>query len=574
LTNIKTTISQISSSFVSTPMSTIDGGYAIINANCSPQDANSNRILAVRCVLSADFISYNEISQDRTAILYQINHQNITFNGVYCDLVSAGVGQVCTISVSYPITVNNSIVNNNSTVNNSTIPANNTANNTMSTTEYIKVNFLSSGSVPSNIDMEAMDREVSKELNEMINKLFEKLHNKIKKIIEDVSCDISKKINEICSNIKDISHKIHDKIDGEKIHEIISNISNDYRRISHIMPKISNSGISASKDSESINAQLTPDMQEAIIAKVRDEVLIVLLDKLFELLQDEFFKLLDGNICEYLEKEMNEILSNKAINKGGVLDAIIDENDEESSGTKDVRNVKNELQPNEVVGKLLGKISKQTKKEIIGKILEKISSQLKKTFSFKIKGKIRSKTCLPEFAKLLKQIGNISDVLKNVSNEADEDKFYEEMQHMIHKLSDEIQHKLNELVTKFSEKMKEVLNDTVKEISTKVQNQIAGEMKKEDSNQEKGSQKNEQVKIEEAPQKSLTDTFKSLLKHDEEAANTAKSMFILFVIVDSESFLILDNATKNNISSETHKRRAHNRSLLGMVKSFSIIIIM
>ncbi|RIB30880.1 hypothetical protein C2G38_2136149 [Gigaspora rosea] len=1032
-------------------MSTIDGGYAIINANCSPQDANSNRILAVRCVLSADFISYNEISQDRTAILYQINHQNITFNGVYCDLVSAGVGQVCTISVSYPITVNNSIVNNNSTVNNSTIPANNTANNTMSTTEYIKVNFLSSGSVlqsnvikdlpnvpgipsvgwrakamsyggyildatdvsnpsnivhyifaydefnlqttldppstnfstnafgannimnnnntfllasrltndqntswtlktiplpkvaafrdhgysnllinkitppinaavdsstttlnivffdpvvladssiglsignitirktsdnsirqqitpkmtnfckvspdgktlnitvisstfnqrgenyfvqmdnnfvmsrfysepikgidygvwnlsstyqgnssagailgivalsteaskkflslhdrseyfktlldeianktpvrrdrlstnkkfqyinyglpnaqiifsirvsspnsndentvlgvlsdintmilykqvttfstgyftndldqyygfqinkslsdsssaeitvavpvliaiiilyfisydnikyfdklfkllglesedqrktimqmihtfsgyaiivinllltvyfvfistkdkpeliwpsviiwgvpiiinliiviilvihafrPSNIDMEAMDREVSKELNEMINKLFEKLHNKIKKIIEDVSCDISKKINEICSNIKDISHKIHDKIDGEKIHEIISNISNDYRRISHIMPKISNSGISASKDSESINAQLTPDMQEAIIAKVRDEVLIVLLDKLFELLQDEFFKLLDGNICEYLEKEMNEILSNKAINKGGVLDAIIDENDEESSGTKDVRNVKNELQPNEVVGKLLGKISKQTKKEIIGKILEKISSQLKKTFSFKIKGKIRSKTCLPEFAKLLKQIGNISDVLKNVSNEADEDKFYEEMQHMIHKLSDEIQHKLNELVTKFSEKMKEVLNDTVKEISTKVQNQIAGEMKKEDSNQEKGSQKNEQVKIEEAPQKSLTDTFKSLLKHDEEAANTAKSMFILFVIVDSESFLILDNATKNNISSETHKRRAHNRSLLGMVKSFSIIIIM
>ncbi|CAG8700395.1 12423_t:CDS:1, partial [Gigaspora rosea] len=80
----------------------------------------------------------------------------------------------------------------------------------------------------------------------------------------------------------------------------------------------------------------------------------------------------------------------------------------------------------------------QTKKEIIGKILEKISSQLKKRFSFKIKGKIRSKTCLPEFAKLLKQIGKISDILQNVSNEADEDKFYEEMQHMIDKLSDEI----------------------------------------------------------------------------------------------------------------------------------------
>ncbi|RIB30884.1 hypothetical protein C2G38_2151453 [Gigaspora rosea] len=122
--------------------------------------------------------------------------------------------------------------------------------------------------------------------------------------------------------------------------------------------------------------------------------------------------------------------------------------------------------------------------------------------------------------------------------------------------------------------MKEVLNSTVKEISTKVQNEIAGEMKKEDSNQEKSSQKNEHVKIEEVPQKSLTDTFKSLLKHDEEAANTAKSMFILFVIVDSESFLILDNATKNHITDETHTRRAHNRSLLGMVKSLAIIIIM
>ncbi|RIB30885.1 hypothetical protein C2G38_966296 [Gigaspora rosea] len=309
---------------------------------------------------------------------------------------------------------------------------------------------------PSNENMEEMDKVISKELNEMINILFKKLQEKITNIIDNVSGEISKQINEICNKIKDISRRIHEKIDGEKIHEIISNISNDYRRISYIMPKLSKSGNSVdieSKDSElgftidvqnsentaDIGFQLTKDMQKAIIAKVRDEVLIVLLDKLFELLQDEFFKLLDGRIREYLEEVMNEILKNKAINKGGLLDAIIDEKDEESSGTKDVGNVKNKLQPNEVViGKLLGKISKQTKKEIIGKILEKISSQLKKRFSFKIKGKIRSKTCLPEFAKLLKQIGKISDILQNVSNEADEDKFYEEMQHMIDKLSDEI----------------------------------------------------------------------------------------------------------------------------------------
>ncbi|CAG8577107.1 20294_t:CDS:2, partial [Gigaspora rosea] len=308
-------------------MSTIDGGYAIIYANCSPQDANTSRLLAVRCTLNADFISYNETSPDRTAILYEVNRQNITFNGVYCDLVSVGVGQSLSDSSSAEITVavpvliaivilyfisydnikcfdklfeflglesedlRKTIMQMIHTFSGYAI----IVINLLLTVYFVFISTKEKPELiwprPSNENMEEMDKVISKELNEMINILFKKLQEKITNIIDNVSGEISKQINEICNKIKDISRRIHEKIDGEKIHEIISNISNDYRRISYIMPKLSKSGNSVdieSKDSElgftidvqnsentaDIGFQLTKDMQKAIIAKVRDEVLI------------------------------------------------------------------------------------------------------------------------------------------------------------------------------------------------------------------------------------------------------------------------------------------------------------
>ncbi|CAG8734848.1 2560_t:CDS:2, partial [Dentiscutata heterogama] len=82
-------------------------------------------------------------------------------------------------------------------------------------------------------------------------------------------------------------------------------------------------------------------------------------------------------------------------------------------------------------------------------------------------------------------------------------------------------------------------NETLKnksnevEISIKIQDEIAGEMKKEASDQEKVSQNKQ---------------------NDTNVANTAKSIFVLLAIVNSESLLILDTTTKNIIIDEKHKR--------------------
>ncbi|RIB25464.1 hypothetical protein C2G38_2067364 [Gigaspora rosea] len=110
---------------IMTLLSTVDNGYALVHGICN--NAISDKILAVRCTLSANFISYNKTFENRVFTLYQLSQKNTSFNGIYCDIVSIGVGQICTISISYPSNVvNNTVING---------------------TEYIRVNFLSSGSV-------------------------------------------------------------------------------------------------------------------------------------------------------------------------------------------------------------------------------------------------------------------------------------------------------------------------------------------------------------------------------------------------------------------------------------------
>ncbi|RIB22658.1 hypothetical protein C2G38_964091 [Gigaspora rosea] len=109
-------------SFQVTPMSTVDGGYALIYANTSHSfDGDDSKSLSIRGTVRANFISYNKTVQDRTVLLYEISH-NITFVEIYCDIASIGVGQVCTISVKL------------STANNSSL-------------EYMRVYFSTSGSV-------------------------------------------------------------------------------------------------------------------------------------------------------------------------------------------------------------------------------------------------------------------------------------------------------------------------------------------------------------------------------------------------------------------------------------------
>ncbi|CAG8468274.1 17254_t:CDS:10 [Cetraspora pellucida] len=117
-------------SFQLVAMSTIDGGYALFYAN-STENVSSNRTLAIRGTVYANFISYNKTVQDRTILLYELD-RNVTFNGIYCDLVAVGFGQVCTLSIDYTNTTINPI--NNSTINNST-------------TSYVRIYFLTSGSV-------------------------------------------------------------------------------------------------------------------------------------------------------------------------------------------------------------------------------------------------------------------------------------------------------------------------------------------------------------------------------------------------------------------------------------------
>ncbi|CAG8670578.1 1045_t:CDS:2, partial [Dentiscutata heterogama] len=106
-------------SFTVTPMATIDGGYALIYANST--NITGNNSFFIRGSVYANFITYNNTLQDRTILLYTFTN-NVTFNGIYCDIVSVGVGQVCTLSV------NNTMTNN-------------------VTTQYIKIYFLTSGSV-------------------------------------------------------------------------------------------------------------------------------------------------------------------------------------------------------------------------------------------------------------------------------------------------------------------------------------------------------------------------------------------------------------------------------------------
>ncbi|CAG8495555.1 24979_t:CDS:2 [Gigaspora margarita] len=68
-------------------LATVDGGYAILNANFTNDDSS---LLAKSGGLYASFISYNLSLPIRQAQLYQVTLDNITYNGLYCDYDTLG----------------------------------------------------------------------------------------------------------------------------------------------------------------------------------------------------------------------------------------------------------------------------------------------------------------------------------------------------------------------------------------------------------------------------------------------------------------------------------------------------
>ncbi|CAG8700704.1 8295_t:CDS:2, partial [Cetraspora pellucida] len=140
LTNENFTLPYFTSIQIAT-ISTVNSGYGIFYAICSD---NETDLLAIKCTLNAKFVSYNQSSNKRVAVLYELS-RNVNMSGLYCDLVSVGLGHACTMVVDSQIIVNTSnIVNSTNLANNATT---NITSNLTNQTYFIRVNFLSSGSV-------------------------------------------------------------------------------------------------------------------------------------------------------------------------------------------------------------------------------------------------------------------------------------------------------------------------------------------------------------------------------------------------------------------------------------------
>ncbi|RIB26733.1 hypothetical protein C2G38_188104 [Gigaspora rosea] len=100
-------------------LATVNGGYAIVNANFTNDDSS---LLAKSGGLYASFISFNLSLPIRQAQLYQVTLDNITYNGLYCDYDTLGYICVISVNITNPSTNNQEIY-------------------------YLKVHFLTSGTV-------------------------------------------------------------------------------------------------------------------------------------------------------------------------------------------------------------------------------------------------------------------------------------------------------------------------------------------------------------------------------------------------------------------------------------------
>ncbi|CAI2165785.1 3270_t:CDS:2 [Funneliformis geosporum] len=109
-------------------IATVDEGYAIVFANSSDTVNNADPLLP-RGGLFALSLAYGQKSINSPSLLYQVPLTNLLFTALKCDIAFVGVGHVCTLTVQQNL--------------------GDATNPTKSDLYYLKITFLSSGSVTS-----------------------------------------------------------------------------------------------------------------------------------------------------------------------------------------------------------------------------------------------------------------------------------------------------------------------------------------------------------------------------------------------------------------------------------------
>ncbi|CAG8816556.1 2050_t:CDS:2, partial [Gigaspora margarita] len=120
-------------SFQITAIATLDGGYALIYANTTNRTFTSDNMLASQFSTNAGIyaimLGYNKSKTPQSFILYQLTTPNITFTSLYCSVDFVFIGHLCVASANRTQT---------------TATPSNTTNSGLF---YVKMRFLSSGTI-------------------------------------------------------------------------------------------------------------------------------------------------------------------------------------------------------------------------------------------------------------------------------------------------------------------------------------------------------------------------------------------------------------------------------------------
>ncbi|CAG8633315.1 13284_t:CDS:2 [Gigaspora margarita] len=122
-------------SFQATAIATLDGGYALIYTNTTNRTFTSDNMLTAQFSANAGIyavmLGYNPPKISQSFILYQLTTPNITFTGLYCYVDFVFIGHSC---IAYAKRTQTTTV---------------TSNITNSGTFYVRIRFLSSGTIQS-----------------------------------------------------------------------------------------------------------------------------------------------------------------------------------------------------------------------------------------------------------------------------------------------------------------------------------------------------------------------------------------------------------------------------------------
>ncbi|CAG8682131.1 28377_t:CDS:2, partial [Dentiscutata erythropus] len=426
-------------SFFILPMATIDDGYALIYANSTNETVNNS--FFTRGSVYANFITYNNTFQNRTILLYTFTN-NITFNAIFCDIVSVGVGQVCTLSI------NNAIVNN-------------ITKEYKITKEFIRIYFLTSGSVLkvlSNLDLPNITTfgDVNWIVNSMpfgINVITavavfiylaiptkEQTEKMIEGIVGDAKEKINDKIDEVVSKYIDDAANSILKENNRSINE---GIDGAQEKVINETDKIFEGSDGIKKDKNTIIEKIGNEIKKNLIDKT---------DKMINEIDDDIkIKIIDetkkygSDIEEEIIKKIDEIIANfNNINKmneefGGAAKEIIEKFD----------NIKKKM--NEEFG--------GDAKEIINKKFKKIGREIEKI--------------LNEANKKLKEAkqGRMKKIINKLPVSDEEDSSNEDTNEIINKVFEKIPEYAPRII-KNSFNDGNLYDNSVNEISKKIQSRF------------------------------------------------------------------------------------------------------